>query len=191
MSSTRLRLSWRSINETTDKRNGETIIDCFFVLRDVKINRQMSGTHRNSQELMLSLRFRSMSACPRYHGPRVWARDRRDTVRWAVRTLPRALGGEDRSPDWSGPGWRSSHQWRPVRRSEPRRFTSAPPRRPFMGSSEPGRWRPHYCEEERRSNWQRPPVQRPGDWRISPDPTERPARRGDQGPPLAPARVVE
>ena len=134
---------------------------------------------------------RSMSAGPRYHGPRVWARDRGDTVRWAVRTLPRALGGEDRSPDWSGPGWRSSHQWRPVRRSEPRRFTSAPPRRPFMGSSEPGRWRPHYCEEERRSNWQRPPVQRPGDWRISPDPTERPARRGDQGPPLAPARVVE
>ena len=121
-----------------------------------------------------------MSAGPRYHGPRVWARDREDAVRCAVRTHAQAFGAGYRRPDWRGPGWLSSQQWRQTRREEPRWFAGASPRRPFQGSREPGYWRPRYSREERQSNWQPPPAQRLCDSRFRPTP-----RRGQ------PVAVIE
>ena len=41
-----------------------------------------------------------MSAGPRYHGPKIWTWDRGEAVRWAVRTLAQAFGGEGRRRDW-------------------------------------------------------------------------------------------
>ena len=123
-----------------------------------------------------------MSAGPRYHGPRGWARDRGEAARWAVRTLAQAFGAGYRRPNWCGPGWQNRPQWRPGRRSEPRWFAGVPPRIPFEGSLEPGCWRPRFFREERRNNWQhQPPVQRPGDWRIRPTPR--------RGPPVALIKV--
>ena len=99
-----------------------------------------------------------MSTGRGYHGPKDWARDQGDAVGWALRTLAQVFGAGFLRPDWRSPGWRSSHQWRPVRRNEPRWFANAPPRRAFPGTREPGYWRPRYFREERRgSNWQRQP----------------------------------
>ena len=111
-----------------------------------------------------------------YHGPKILARDRGDAVRWAVRTLARAFGDAGR-PDWRGPGWLRRPGWRPARWSEPRWFAGAPPRRAFPGTREPGFWRPRFFREERRNNWQPPPVQSPGNWRFAPTPR--------RGPPVA------
>ena len=41
-----------------------------------------------------------MSAGRSYHGSKVWARDHGEAVRWAVRTLAQAFGGEGRRRDW-------------------------------------------------------------------------------------------
>ena len=124
-----------------------------------------------------------MSTGRGYHGPKDWAQDRGDAVGWALRTLAQAFGAGFRRPDWRGPGWRSSHQWRPVRRSEPRWFANAPPRRAFPGTREPIHWRPRYFREEPRgSNWQRqPPMQRPSEWRRHPTPR--------RGPPVVAVKV--
>ena len=54
VSSTRLRLSWRGINHDEEKRNGKPSLNGFQVLRDVMINRQISGTHRYSRVMLLS-----------------------------------------------------------------------------------------------------------------------------------------
>ena len=85
-----------------------------------------------------------MSAGPRYHWSRMWTRDRGDAVRWVVRTLAQAFGAGFRRPDWREASRQHPPRWRPVRRSEPRWFSSAPPRRPFQGSREPGYWRQRY-----------------------------------------------
>ena len=66
---------------------------------------------------------------------------------------------------------------RPVRWSDARWYSNAPPRRPFQGSREPGYWRPRFFREERRSNRLSPPEQRPGEWRFAPTPR--------RGPPVA------
>ena len=121
-----------------------------------------------------------MSAGPRYHGPKMWARDRGDAVHWALRTLAQAFGDGGRRPDWRDASRQHPPRWRPTRK-EPRWFAGAPQRRPFQGSREPGYWRPQYSWEERQSNWQPPPAQRPGDWRF------RPAPR--RGPPVAAIKV--
>ena len=122
-----------------------------------------------------------MSAGRRYHGPRMWARDRGDAVRWALRTLAQAFRGDGRRPDWRDASRQCPPGWRPVRRGEPRWFAGAPPRGPFPRTREPGYWRPRFFGDERRSNCQPPPVQRPRDSRF------RPAPR--RGPPVAAIKV--
>ena len=101
-----------------------------------------------------------MSAGPRYHGPKMWARDRGDAVHWALRTLAQAFGDGGRRPDWRDASRQHPPRWRPTRK-EPRWFAGAPQRRPFQGSREPGYWRPRDFREERQSNWQPDPMKDP------------------------------
>ena len=124
--------------------------------------------------------LRSMSAGRRHHGPKMWARDRGDAVRWAVRTLAQAFGGEGRR-EWRDASRRHPPRWSRSGRGEPRWFAGASPRRPFQGSREPGYWRPRFFREERRSYWQPPPEQSPGDWRSYSMPR--------RGPPVALIKV--
>ena len=117
-----------------------------------------------------------MSAVPRHQGPEIWAPDRGDAVRWAVRTLAQAFGGEGRR-EWRDTSRQGPPGWSRSRRGEPRWFLRAPPRRPFQGSREPGYKRRRHFKEEQQSNWHPAPVQHPGDWTILPMPR--------RGPPVA------
>ena len=72
-------------------------------------------------------------------------------------TPPRLAGGKPARP----PGWG------PDRRSEPRWFTSALPRRPSPGPHEPGYWRPRFFDQEQPSNWQPPPCRTKAIGRVS------------------------
>ena len=126
---------------------------------------------------------RSMSAGPRHHGPKMWARDRGDAVRWALRTLAKASGDEGSRREWRDASRQHPPRWRPFRRSEPIWFAGPPPppRRPFQGSRDPSYWRPRFFGDERRSSWMSPPEQRPGEWRSFPMPR--------RGPPVAAVKV--
>ena len=104
-----------------------------------------------------------MSARPKHHRPKIWAQDRGDKLRWAVMTLVNAFGIEDRRSDRSGTSWKTLRDGDAPGTSELRWFANAPPRRPFLDVRGLGYWRPRYFREERRSYWQRPPVQRPCD----------------------------
>ena len=124
--------------------------------------------------------MRSMSAGPRYYGPKILARDRGEAVRWAVRTLAQSFGGRG-TPRVAGRKPARPAGWRPVRWSDARWYSNAPPRRPFQSSREPGCWQPRFSDHERRSFWQPPSVQRTGDWRFRPMPR--------RGPPVAAVKV--
>ena len=121
-----------------------------------------------------------MSTSSRHHGPKIWARDCGNAVRWAVRTLAQAFGGEGcrerRDASRQGPPG-----WRQARRREPRWFAGPPPRRPFQGSREPGHWRPRYFGDSRRGYWQPPPMQCPCNRGFCPTPR--------RGPPVAAIKV--
>ena len=122
-----------------------------------------------------------MSARPRHHGPRVWARDRGDPVRWALTTLARAFGDGGRRRDWGDTTRQHPPWWRQTRRGEPRWFAGTPPRRPFQRSREPGYWRSRFFREERRGYWQPPPESCPCNWGFRPTPR--------RGPPVAAIKV--
>ena len=122
-----------------------------------------------------------MSSGPRHHGPKFWTQDRGDAVRWAARTITQVFGAGYRRPEMRDASRQWPPGWRRARRGEPRWFTRAPPRRPFWGSREPGYWRLRSFSQERGSNWQPPPVQRPGDRRFAPTPR--------RGPPVAAIKV--
>ena len=120
-----------------------------------------------------------MSARQGHRGPKIWAGDRGDAIRWAVRTLAQAFRGEGRRPDWRE-ATPSTMETDPKGRAKMVR--RCPAKGPLPGTREPGYWRPRYSREERRgSAWQPSPMQRPRDWRRHSTPR--------RGPPVAAIKV--
>ena len=158
-------------------------------------NQHMSGPIRlqapNKVFLITLVQFatRPMSAGPRHHSPKVWARDRGDAVRWAVMTLAQAFRGEGHRPDWreaSRQGPRDGDQTGGANQDgSPARCQGDPPpdrtSRAIGGRAS--------STKNSQATGSRPRAE-PRRLEEFPDAAERPSRRGDQGAPLALARVV-
>ena len=135
------------------------------------------------KQIICRLFKRSMFPCPRYHAQGAWARQHGQEIRAAARTLVRLLGPEYCQGEWRSPHWQHPWPMRPARRSEPRWFSSAPPRAAFPRAPERRRRVPdHFGNTSHPRDWQpEPPSVRPWIWksRIMP-------RRG---PPVAKQKV--
>ena len=132
-----------------------------------------------------------MSAGRRHHGPKMWAWDRGDAVRWAVRTLARAFGDEGHPEiGVTQPGKAPEMETGSERRTKMVHRRSAEETLP--GVTRAGLLATALLRG-RAGRQLAAATPRAAPWQLEglPDAPERPARRGGQGAPLAPARVVE